>query len=283
MIPLTTSLCIIVPEASPDMKERSTSRSIGFDCLLNINEKICPIFVLQFYKSVRIIRNLNGTISIAFIINNFEITLSLVEFARILKIPCQGVCVYTPEWPISSLQMDSTQDPKDESLTGNKDHPNSCLCYMIYCLTIGKYFNLAYYIANRIVSVTKSVDMTLPYGMLLTRLFEHVRVNHPYSFSNELYLVDHVMIPLSEKRVFRFKDKGKRPRLPIPTPPNTESSDSPSSTPLQEVENDPVNNFTLDPIPYMNQFPPIEGGYSPEFKQTKGMFKCLFHFLYKKK
>ncbi|GJY92439.1 hypothetical protein Tco_0508221 [Tanacetum coccineum] len=143
---------------------------------------------------VRIIRNLNGTISIAFIINNFEITLSLVEFDRILKIPCQGVCVYTPEWPISSLQngfdshpdiyrpphedsslirdalfyertqpktrkmkgVDTTLDPfqmiisklktnlkKWEiilsenaiSLTGNKDHPNECLCYMLYCLT----------------------------------------------------------------------------------------------------------------------------------------------------
>ncbi|GJX97512.1 hypothetical protein Tco_0353310 [Tanacetum coccineum] len=81
-----------------------TFAAIGFDYLLDINEKIYPIFVLQFYKSVRLIRKLNGTISIAFIINNFEITLTLEEFARILKIPCQGVCVYTPEWPISSLQ-----------------------------------------------------------------------------------------------------------------------------------------------------------------------------------
>ncbi|GJU46353.1 hypothetical protein Tco_1203619 [Tanacetum coccineum] len=91
---------------------RPTFAAIGFDCLLNINEKICPICVLQFYKSVRIIRNLNGTISIAFIINNFKITLSLMECARILKISCQGVCVYTTEWPISSLQngVDSHPD-----------------------------------------------------------------------------------------------------------------------------------------------------------------------------
>ncbi|GKD75909.1 hypothetical protein Tco_1334191 [Tanacetum coccineum] len=99
------------------------------------------------------------------------------------------------------------------SLTGNKDHPNACLCYMLYCLTMEKPFNLTYYIGHRMVSVTKSADMTLPYGMVLTRLFEHVRVNHPYSFSNELYLVDHVMIPLSMKRVFRFKHEGKSPRL----------------------------------------------------------------------
>ncbi|GKC76297.1 hypothetical protein Tco_1130308 [Tanacetum coccineum] len=199
-----------------------TFAAIGFDCLLDINKKIFPIFVLQFYKSAN-------------------------------------------------------------SLTGNKDHPNACLCYMLYCLTMGKPFNLAYYIANQMVSVTKSADMTLSYGMLLTRLFEHVRVNHPYSFSNELYLVDHVMIPLSEKRVIRFKHEGKGPRLPTPTPSDIESSDSPSPTPHQGEVNDPVNNYTLDPIPYMNQLPPIEGGESSEFKQTKGMFKCLFHFLFKKK
>ncbi|GKE60796.1 hypothetical protein Tco_1511163, partial [Tanacetum coccineum] len=100
------------------------------------------------------------------------------------------------------------------SLTGNKDHPNAYLCYMLYCLAIENPFNLAYYIANRMVSVTKSADMTLPYRMLLIRLFEHVCANHLYTFSNELYLMDHVMIPLSEKRVYQFKDKGKRPRLP---------------------------------------------------------------------
>ncbi|GJY08516.1 hypothetical protein Tco_0375570 [Tanacetum coccineum] len=286
---------------------RPTFATIGFDCLLNINEKICLIFVLQFYKSVCIIRKLNGTIAIAFIINNFEITLTLEEFGRI---PSQGVCVYTLYWHISSLQyvavphpdiyppphedpslihdalfyertqantqkikgVDTILDPfqmivselKIEfkkwevilsenviSLTGNKDHPNACLCYMLYCLATKKPFNLAYYIANLIVSVTKSADMTLPYGMLLTRLFEH--------------------------------DKGKRPRLPTPTSPDTESSDSPPPTPHQNMENDPVDNYTLDPIPYMNQLLPIEGGKSPEFKQTKGMFKCLFHYLCKKK
>ncbi|GKC68707.1 hypothetical protein Tco_1101305 [Tanacetum coccineum] len=125
--------------------------------------------------------------------------------------------------------------------------------------------------------------MTLPYGMLLTRLFEHVRTNHLYTFSNELYLVDDVMIPLSQKRVYHFKDKGKRPCLPTPTPPDTELSDSPSPTPHQNVENDPVNNYTLEPIPYMNQLSPIEGEEYPEFKQTKRMFKCLFNYLCKKK
>ncbi|GJW12973.1 hypothetical protein Tco_0017106 [Tanacetum coccineum] len=127
------------------------------------------------------------------------------------------------------------------------------------------------------VSVTKSADMTLPYGMLLTRLIEHICVSHPHAFSDDLYLVDHVMIPLPERRVFRIMAGGKRPRLLTLTP--YKSSESTSSSSHQEEENNPVNNFTLDPIPYINQLSSIEGGESPKFKQTKGMFKCLGHFL----
>ncbi|GJV68162.1 hypothetical protein Tco_1483671 [Tanacetum coccineum] len=59
-------------------------------------------------------------------------------------------------------------------------------------------------------------------------------------------------------RLLGLIDKGKRPCLPTLTPLDTESSDSPSPTPHQGVENDLVNNYTLDPIPYMNQLPPIE-------------------------
>ncbi|GJX71137.1 hypothetical protein Tco_0308308 [Tanacetum coccineum] len=206
---------------------RPTFAAIGFDCLLDINEKICPIVVLQFYKTVRLIRNLNGTLFAAFMIRNVEITFPLEEFAHILRIPCRGVCVFTPEWAITSLPKgidsnpdiyplpledpllirDALFDPRPPrkirkvkgvhitldpfqmviselktnfkkweiilsenaiSLMRNKDHPSACLCYMLYCLANGKFFNLAYCMVNRMVSVTKSGDMTLPYGMLLT-------------------------------------------------------------------------------------------------------------------
>ncbi|GJW59460.1 hypothetical protein Tco_0108795 [Tanacetum coccineum] len=60
---------------------RNIFAAIGFDCLLDINEQICPVFVLQFYKSVRFIRNLNGTLSIAFVIDNVKTTLTLENFA----------------------------------------------------------------------------------------------------------------------------------------------------------------------------------------------------------
>ncbi|GJT93988.1 hypothetical protein Tco_1082833 [Tanacetum coccineum] len=91
---------------------RATFEAIGFDCLLDINKKICLVFALQFYKSVCFIRNLNGTLSIAFIIRNIKITLRLEEFLRILHIPCHGVYVFTSEWATSILPngIDSNLD-----------------------------------------------------------------------------------------------------------------------------------------------------------------------------
>ncbi|GKB56111.1 hypothetical protein Tco_0912297 [Tanacetum coccineum] len=108
-------------------------------------------------------------------------------------------------------------------LIGKKDHPNACLSYVLYCLTIQKPFNLAYYIAKRIESVTKSDVMALPYGMLLTRLYEHVCTTHPYAISDLHHLVDHVMIPLTKGRALRIKLDEKRPHPQTPS----ESSRSP--------------------------------------------------------
>nr|GEU84248.1 hypothetical protein [Tanacetum cinerariifolium] len=43
---------------------------------------------------------------------NVEISFRLEEFARILRVPCQGVCVFTPDWAILSLPngVDSNPD-----------------------------------------------------------------------------------------------------------------------------------------------------------------------------
>ncbi|GJU06864.1 hypothetical protein Tco_1123294 [Tanacetum coccineum] len=96
---------------------RPTFRAIGFDCLLDIDEQICPVFVLQFYKSFRLIRNLNGTIYVRFTIDNVKTILTLLNFAQILRIPCEGVCLYSHEWSISLMRKDikvkkSKNEPK---------------------------------------------------------------------------------------------------------------------------------------------------------------------------
>ncbi|GJR55316.1 hypothetical protein Tco_1405837 [Tanacetum coccineum] len=241
---------------------------------------------------------------------NVETILTLENFDRILRIPYEGVYIYSSEWSISSLQRscdphpnlyppphedpslvcDALFHPRTKpktrtiksdsvtlepfqminnelrenfkkweiilsdnaiSLTGHKDHPNVSLCYMLYCLANGKPFNLAYFIAHRM----------------------HVQTNHPYPLPGEFYLVDLVMIPLSSKRVYHFKNKGKRPRLPTTTPSNSSwsSQSPPNQGTSTNPSGDPIDNYTLDPIAYMNQLPQIEGGESSKFKQTKGL------------
>ncbi|GJR05368.1 hypothetical protein Tco_0528352 [Tanacetum coccineum] len=84
---------------------------IKFDCLLHIDEEIYPLFVLKFYKSVRITRNIDQTISIAFIFRNLKIVLPLHRFAKILRVPCKGACMFTVDWSIVSLPKSIDPDP----------------------------------------------------------------------------------------------------------------------------------------------------------------------------
>ncbi|GJR41859.1 hypothetical protein Tco_1309962 [Tanacetum coccineum] len=118
-------------------------------------------------------------------------------------------------------------------------------------------------------SVTQIHVMVLPYGMLLTRLYRHVHTTHPYVISDLYDLVDHVIILLTKGKAHKIMIDGKRPHPQTPL----ESSSSPSPTQNQVendlVNNDPVNNYTFDPIVYINQLPPIQGGESLEFKQKR--------------
>ncbi|GJY14559.1 hypothetical protein Tco_0384981 [Tanacetum coccineum] len=202
--------------------------------------------------------------------------------------------MFSPDWSIASLLK--CIDPNPVYLTPlddpdvvrdaifnekppakrrpNSDHPNTCLVYMLYFLANRKPFNLAYYMANRMVYVIKSDLMVLPYGMLLTRLYRHVLTIQPCHVTNAHYLMDHVMVYLTEGRTHWFLIDRKRPH------PQTSSSSSSSQSQSQEQEQiNLIDNYTLDLIEYCNQLPPILGGASEEFKQTKGMFKCFGHFL----
>ncbi|GJV97780.1 hypothetical protein Tco_1549357 [Tanacetum coccineum] len=128
--------------------------------------------------------------------------------------------------------------------------------------------------AKRMVSVIKNDMMVLPYGMLLTRLYRHVLTIQPCHVTDAHYLVDHVMVLLIKGRGHRFLVDGKRPH------PQTSSSSSSSQSQSQDQEQiNPSDNYTIDLVEYCNQLPPIPGGASEEFKQTKGMFNCFDHFL----
>ncbi|GJX77131.1 hypothetical protein Tco_0323942 [Tanacetum coccineum] len=124
------------------------------------------------------------------------------------------------------------------SLSGNKDHPNACLVYMLYCLANEKRFNLDYYMAKRMASMIKSDSMVSIWN-----------ASHSPLKASHQFMVD-----------------GKRPH------PQTSlgSSSSPSQTPTQG-KIDPVDNFTPDPVVYIDQLPPILRGASEEFSKQKNV------------
>ncbi|GJS32352.1 hypothetical protein Tco_0530734 [Tanacetum coccineum] len=246
----------------------------------------CIIIVLDAIKPITHKRMIEKDLE-GFGIRNYEIVPRLDEFARILCVPCEGVCMFSPEWSIASLHNYGNPNPiyltplddlvvvrdtifnerpptkrhkvkgkevvpdpfqmvfseikigfrKWETilsensilLSGNKYHPNACLVYMLYFLASQKRFNLAYYMTKRTTSVIKSDLMVLPYGMLLTCLYRHVLTIQPCPVTNAHYLVDYVMVPLTEGQAHRFTVDGKRPRPQI----SSGSSSSKSPTPTQ--------------------------------------------------
>ena len=306
---------------------RQNFAAINFDCLLDIDEPICPRFILEFYATVEIHTDESGEIALTFKTNQTPHFIGLTNLAIILGVPNEGTCLYTDKWPISSLDSIERFHPYNNPLVcketikehlfvrasttrknrsgnivdkdpfgmetnelkpqfkkweeilranvistiGNRDHVNTCLCYMLYSISIGQPFNLAYYLARRMADIPLVGKTALPYGMLLTRLFRAISPIPPNDKGMHLdyFLVPHIFVPLSDKRV--FKNKGKRTRSPTPSSSSSGMSDD-----------DKLPNSKLPPLEYLQALPIIDNA-SEEFKQTKGMFKCFGRYLNKLK
>ncbi|GJV68501.1 hypothetical protein Tco_1484010 [Tanacetum coccineum] len=76
---------------------------VEFECLLEINEQICPRFILEFYSQYRVSYSDEGQMFVEFVIQNQFFSFSLEEFAQILDIPCEGACVFTDRWRLDEL------------------------------------------------------------------------------------------------------------------------------------------------------------------------------------
>ncbi|GJZ26904.1 hypothetical protein Tco_0571157 [Tanacetum coccineum] len=60
---------------------------VEFECLLEINDQICPRFILEFYSQYQLNYSDEGQMFIEFVIQNQFFSYSLEEFAQILDIP----------------------------------------------------------------------------------------------------------------------------------------------------------------------------------------------------
>ncbi|GJT46271.1 copia protein [Tanacetum coccineum] len=76
---------------------------VEFECLLEISDQICTRFILEFYSQYQINYSDEGEMFIEFVIQNQFFSYSLQEFAQILDIPCEGVCVFNDKWSLDEL------------------------------------------------------------------------------------------------------------------------------------------------------------------------------------
>ena len=74
---------------------RQNFAAINFDCLLDIDEQICPRFILEFYATLSLLFDDDGEFSLTFITNQKSNIISLNDFATILGVPNVGTCLYT--------------------------------------------------------------------------------------------------------------------------------------------------------------------------------------------
>ena len=77
--------------------------AIHFDCLLEIDEPICPRFILEFYASINLSYDEYGRMSINFLASGHPYSFTLDEFAQILGVPNRGTCLYSDKHSLSTL------------------------------------------------------------------------------------------------------------------------------------------------------------------------------------
>ncbi|GJZ09258.1 hypothetical protein Tco_0543541 [Tanacetum coccineum] len=252
---------------------RAKFESIGFDCLLDINEQIVPRFVLEFYCQLTFTYNPESQFVVNFVIQNKSFSLTLEEFGQILKIPFKGQASNTEMWSLDHLsvsvpsrglyktkplsprviksliqvprkgQETRTKNKKMIVVGGHRDHVSACLYHMLYCIETSTPYNLAFFILKRMEKTRFKPKELLPYGMLLNRLFKHVVfVSLELAFDHYLSH-DRAMHPLAPhyERKTRADRGKKRPRESNASSSSSSTLNHPSSShPLDDSikEND---------------------------------------------
>ncbi|GKD99001.1 hypothetical protein Tco_1382898 [Tanacetum coccineum] len=130
---------------------------------------------------------------VEFVIQNQYFSLSLEDFAQILIILCEGACVFSDRWSLDELVYGAlTEGPYQANLPS----PDDIISYIREDRE-GQVTRIRH---QEEVEFTKQARLILPYGMLLTRLFDFTIGENP-ELQNESYvLYDRVMDPLGTQK-----------------------------------------------------------------------------------
>ncbi|GJR52600.1 hypothetical protein Tco_1403121 [Tanacetum coccineum] len=210
-------------------------QAIGLESFLNLNEPICPRFVVEFYHSLEVKRNEEDTPYIEFKLETFyssewslnslddppnskffgpkhdlvkkATTVPRITRAQLLRDPntlyVDDICPDLKGWELFFKENFFCSIDK-------RNKVKSCTAYMLYYLTIGRKFNVTSMIIYRMKEVIKKHKGPIPFSMLLTRLFNHILETNPQAIDRPARYTFHecVMDPLYISRKPR-KEKGK--------------------------------------------------------------------------
>ncbi|GKC13162.1 hypothetical protein Tco_1009944 [Tanacetum coccineum] len=96
------------------------------------------------------------------------------------------------------------------NLGGQKDHVSACLCHILYCIKTSTPYNLEFFILKRMEKTQNKPKELLPYGMRLTKLFNHVMSVSPELEFDHYLSHDRAMHPLAphyERKSERIKER----------------------------------------------------------------------------
>ncbi|GJY67197.1 hypothetical protein Tco_0469435 [Tanacetum coccineum] len=119
-------------------------------------------------------------------------------------------------------------------LGDNRDYVLACLCHMLYCIARSEQYNIAFFVAKPMEFVTKKTRLILPYGMLLTHLFNHVMSENP-ELSNDSYVM-YPLIAQQERKTRR--DYGTKIGRPSTSATSSSAFGQPSSSYHIDDDND---------------------------------------------
>ncbi|GKA64244.1 hypothetical protein Tco_0763850 [Tanacetum coccineum] len=287
-----------------DLNDKSLAKftNIGFDCLLSLDEQICPRFIMEFYKTLRLDRNLNDNrLFIQFDINGHTFNLSFDQFTELTSLPNQSICLYSDAWSLDHLEKTLEQMPPYNStlpsleVIGNLIHRRTVSENLTKQgmaqnyqtkfkpmnfwtpKTFGRSFNLAYFVIMRMYYFRDRSDKVLPYGMILTHLFKNLKAN----LANRLFDECYILVP---RKMSSFK--AKQPKRPPPKRNRSVGKSKRTQLTTSSSSDSPPSNYEdlpstkLSPRSYSRALPFCEN-MPVDQRETRGMFNNLARALHK--
>ncbi|GJX48628.1 hypothetical protein Tco_0273818 [Tanacetum coccineum] len=80
----------------------------------------------------------------------------------------------------------------------NSQYVSASSCHMIYCFLNHRPYKFTYFSGKKITLIKNSLEFPLPYGMLLTRLFNHLTLMNPKLVRPKYFPLPHTLLLLDQ-------------------------------------------------------------------------------------